>query len=170
MWLPLSRRFGKKRLWLFSMLLTAVAFGGMFFVVEGSVYLLTGLAWLAGLAAGCGAMVGPSIQADVIDYHEFMTGQRKEGAYFAAWNFVYKSATGIMIMSTLWVLEIVGFEPNADQTENAKLAIRLLYSVVPLVCYLTGAILLGAFSLDEVEHTRIRNVLDERNADASSTN
>jgi GPH family glycoside/pentoside/hexuronide:cation symporter len=144
------------------MLMTACAFGGMFFIKEGSIYLISGLAMLAGTAAGCGAMVGPSIQADVIDYDEYMTGQRKEGAYFAAWNFVFKSATGIMIMATLGVLEIVGFEPNVEQTEDVKFWIVALYSIAPLVCYVIGAILLSAFSLDETEHTRIRRILDER--------
>jgi GPH family glycoside/pentoside/hexuronide:cation symporter len=161
-WLPLSRRFGKKRLWQYSMLLAAGAFGGMFFLEEGSIYLIGVLAILAGTAGGCGAMIGPSIQADVIDYDEYMTGQRKEGAYFAAWNFVFKSATGITIMATLWVLELAGFEPNIEQSETVKLAIVSLYSLVPLVCYVVGATMLGAFSLDRAEHARIRRVLDER--------
>jgi len=167
MWLPLSRRFGKKRLWMTSMLLTAVSFGGMFFLSEGSIYLIGILAALGGTAAGCGAMVGPSIQADVIDYDEYMTGERKEGAYFAAWNFVYKSATGITIMSTLWVLDIVGFMPNVEQTENVRLAIRSLYSIAPLCCYLLGTILLSRFSLDENEHSRIRRELDDRTAQSA---
>jgi GPH family glycoside/pentoside/hexuronide:cation symporter len=161
-WLPLSRRFGKKRLWMCSMLLTAGAFGGMFFLEEGRIYLIGALAMLGGTAAGCGAMVGPSIQADVIDYDEYKTGQRKEGAYFAAWNFVFKSATGMTIMLTLTVLEFAGFEPNVEQTEDVKFAIIALYSLAPLACYLVGAVLINSFSLDEAEHTRIRRVLDER--------
>ncbi len=168
MWLPLSRRFGKKPLWVSAMLLTAVSFGGMFFLSEGRIYLISILAVLGGTAGGCGAMIGPSIQADVIDYDEYKTGQRKEGAYFAAWNFVYKSATGITIMTTLWVLELAGFQPNAEQTESAKFAIISLYSLAPLICYAIGAYLLGRFSLDETEHVRIRGILDERAAAAEN--
>jgi len=44
------------------------------------------MAVFAGLAAGCGG-IGPSVQGDVIDYDEHRTGERKEGSYFAAWNF-----------------------------------------------------------------------------------
>lgn len=161
-WLPLSRRFGKTRLWMCSMLLTAVAFGGMFFLEEGSIYLIGVLAMLGGTAAGCGAMVGPSIQADVIDFDEYETGERKEGTYFAAWNFVFKSATGITIMATLSVLELAGFEPNIEQTDQVKFAIIALYSLAPLSCYLIGALLLNSFSLDEAEHLRIRRILDQR--------
>jgi len=167
MWLPLSRRFGKTRLWLCSMLLTAGAFGGMFFLEKDSIYLISFLAMLGGTAAGCGAMIGPSIQADVIDFDEYETGQRKEGTYFAAWNFVFKSATGITIMATLSVLDFVGFEPNVEQNEDVKFAIIALYSLAPLVCYLIGALMLNSFSLDEAEHTRIRQILDARASEKS---
>ena len=63
-------------------------------------------------AAGCGGTVGPSIQGDVIDYDEFLTGERKEGSYFSAWSFVQKSATGVMLLLTGFVLQVV--EPHAN--------------------------------------------------------
>ena len=47
-WLPLSRRYGKKALWLASMLGTAVSFGAMIFLGEGTVTLLMVLAFAAG--------------------------------------------------------------------------------------------------------------------------
>jgi GPH family glycoside/pentoside/hexuronide:cation symporter len=163
-WLPLSRRFGKKNLWLFSMLLTGVAFGGMWFLQENSWLLISVLATLGGTAAGCGAMVGPSIQADVIDYDEYTTGERKEGAYFAAWNFVFKSATGITIGLTGWVLDVAGYVPNQPQTEQVRNAILFLYAIFPLTCYLIGAYLFSRFSLGPEEHVRIRTALDARRA------
>ena len=162
LWLPLSRRFGKKRLWMFSMLLTAVSFGGMFFLEKGSVALITVLAVSAGLAAGCGAMMGPSVQADVIDYDEYRTGQRKEGAYFAAWNFVFKASFGITLMLTGYVLQFSGFVPKAEQSETVKLALLSLYALYPLACYTVGALLFSRFQLDEGEHARIRAELDAR--------
>jgi GPH family glycoside/pentoside/hexuronide:cation symporter len=162
MWLPLSRRFGKKRLWMFSMLLTAAAFGGMFFLEEGSVALISVLAFLAGLAGSCGAIISPSIQADVIDWDEYHSGDRKEGSYFAAWTFVFKSATGITLMLTGYVLEFSGFVPNREQPESARLAIQGLYSIFPLACYLLGALIFSRFALGEAQHRRIRSELDAR--------
>jgi sugar (glycoside-pentoside-hexuronide) transporter len=161
-WLPLSRRFGKKRLWTFSMLLTASAFGGMFFLAEGSVGLLVVLAFVGGVAGSCGSIMSPSVQADVIDWDEYRSGERKEGAYFSAWTFVFKGATGITIMLTGYVLELSGFVPNQDQTPEARLAILSLYSLFPLACYLVGVALFSRFSLDEREHARIRAELDDR--------
>ena len=162
MWMPLARRFGKKNLWIFSMLLTALSFGGMFFLQEGSIVLITVLAFTGGLAAGCGGMVGPSVQADVIDYDEYITGERKEGAYFAAWNFVFKCAFGITLFLTGWMLELSGFQPNVEQSDAAKLALLSLYALYPLTCYVIGTLIFTRFSLDEREYRRIRAALDAR--------
>jgi GPH family glycoside/pentoside/hexuronide:cation symporter len=164
LWVPLSRRFGKKNLWLFAMILTAVSFGGMFFLQENSVVLICVLAVLAGTAGGCGAVVGPSVQTDCIDWDEWKTGERKEGAYFAAWNFVFKGASGITNMLTGIALSASGFVPNVAQTDTAKLALLVLYAIFPLVCYGIGSLLFARFRLGEREHAEIRAALDERAA------
>jgi GPH family glycoside/pentoside/hexuronide:cation symporter len=163
LWIPLSRRFGKKNLWLFAMALTAFSFGGMFFLEENSVVLICILAFLAGTAGGCGAVVGPSVQTDCVDWDEWATGERKEGAYFAAWNFVFKGASGITNVLTGFALTAAGFVPNVAQTDTAKLALLFLYAVFPFVCYGIGTLLFARFSLGEREHGLIRAALDERN-------
>ena len=169
LWIPVSRAIGKKRLWTFAMVLTAFSFGGMFFLGEGDISLILTLSALAGLAAGAGGTVGPSIQADVIDYDEYKTGQRKEGAYFAAWNFVFKASAGVTLILTGFVLEFSGFVPRAVQTEEVKLAIRSLFSVYPFVCYLIGAFLISRFTLNESEYRVIRQELDRRDRERESS-
>ncbi len=173
MWVPLSRRFGKIRVWIFGMLLTGVSFGAMFLLpffeseTTRIVWIFT-MAFFAGLANGCGGTLGPSVQGDVIDYDEHLTGERKEGAYFAAWNFVQKSALGLMLLMTGFVLEFAGFVPNQEQTMSVKLAMVTLYGLFPLVCYLVGAWMFSKFKLDEAAHSAIRSELDARAASAAS--
>jgi sugar (glycoside-pentoside-hexuronide) transporter len=162
LWLPISRLIGKKRLWIFSMIVTGLGFGGMFFLDENGDTLISILAVVCGLGAGSGAVVAPSIQADVIDFDEYNSGKRKEGAYFATWNFVFKTATGLTLMLTGFVLGLSGFVPNVEQTPQAKLALLTLYAIFPLVCYLSAALVFTRFGLDEKEHTRIRRALDQR--------
>jgi GPH family glycoside/pentoside/hexuronide:cation symporter len=161
-WLPLSRRFGKKALWLASMLLTSASFGSMFFLGEGTLVLMTMLAIAAGTAASCGAIVGPSIQADVIDWDEHATGERKEGAYFAAWNFVFKVATGLTQALTGFVLTFSGYLPNIEQTATVKVTLLALYGLFPMACYLIGSLLFTRFKLDEAGYAVIRGDLDSR--------
>ena len=100
------------------------------------------------------------MQGDVIDYDELRTGERKEGSYFAAWNFVYKSAIGVMLALTGFVLELSGFVPNQPQTMTTQLWMVGLYGIFPLVCYTIGAILFSRFNLDEAAYQQIRAELD----------
>jgi GPH family glycoside/pentoside/hexuronide:cation symporter len=167
LWVRLARHFGKRNLWRFSMTLTGLAFGGMFLAQTGDVLLVAVLAGLGGAAGGCGAVVAPSIQADVIDFDEYRSGQRKEGAYFAAWSFVFKGASGITFMLTGLVLQFSGFVPKVEQNPTALLAIRSLFALFPLVCCLIGAVLLSRFSLNREEHAEIRDALDARRNRAS---
>jgi GPH family glycoside/pentoside/hexuronide:cation symporter len=162
-WVPVSRRVGKKNLWFFSMGMTGMGFGSTFLMGEGDVVPLLLVASVLGMAAGCGNVVGPSIQADIIDWDEHRTGERKEGAYFAAWNFVFKTATGITLGITGFVLQAAGFEPNVEQSETSRLAIRSLYGLFPLVCYAVGAALFLRFSFNEKEYAVIRREIDQRN-------
>ena len=168
LWIPLSKRFGKIRLWVFSLALTGISFGGIFIipfldsVTERLIVMFIG-ATLGGMAAGCGGAIGPSVKGDVIDYDEYLTGERKEGSYFAALNFVFKSATGIMLLVTGFVLQFSGFIPNQPQTMEVKIALISLYGLVPLVFYSLGAYLLHKkFTFGEKEHAVIKQQIKER--------
>ena len=172
MWLPLSRRFGKIRVWMVGMALYGLAFGGMFFLpfmetVDARLTLIIVMAGFAGLAAGCGGTIGPSVQGDVIDYDEYKTGERKEGSYFAVWNFTYKSALGVMLLLTGFVLEASGFVPNQPQTMTVQISMVSLYGALPLLCYGIGVVLFSRFTLTEQEYSVIRAELDRR---AAATN
>ena len=159
LWIALSKRIGKKKTWLISMVLTGFGFGGMFFLDAGADTLILALAFVCGVGAGSGAAMAPSIQSDVIDYDEYLTGKRKEGTYFASWNLVFKTATGITFMITGFVLGASGFVPNQDQTESSKFAILVLYALFPFFCYLIGGLILTRFSLNESAHEKIRQAL-----------
>ena len=168
LWIPLSRRFGKIRLWVFSLAFTGISFGGIFIipflesVSDRLIVMFIGAA-LGGMAAGCGGAIGPSVKGDVIDYDEYLTGERKEGSYFAALNFVFKSATGIMLLITGFVLQFSGFIPNQPQTMEVKIALISLYGLVPLVFYSLGAYLLyKKFKFGEKEHAAIKQQIQER--------
>ena len=162
LWIVLSRRVGKKKLWLFGLSTMTLAFSGLYFVGPGDVPLICVLGFLAGVGGGCGQVVGPSIQADVIDYDELRTGERKEGAYFAVWNFMRKSAYGVAAMIAGGLLSLVGFEANAVQTQEVRTGMLVLFSFVPGACLLGATLAFTRFQLDEEEHAEIRKELDAR--------
>ena len=163
-WLALSRRIGKIKAWQISMVGTGLSFGSMVMLlvwdsVDMRLAWIMAMAVLAGFSAGGGGSIGPSVQSDVIDYDEMRTGQRKEGSYYAAWNFVAKSALGVVLLMTGFALQIAGFAPNAEQTMAVKSTMILLYAVFPLLLCTGGAFLMSRFKLDEASHQDIRVAL-----------
>ena len=69
-----------------------------------------------------------------------------------------------MMLLTGFVLQGAGFLPNQEQTMTVQVSMVTLYGLFPLVCYLIGAAHVSRFKLDEKEHAKIRQVLDQRAA------
>ena len=161
-WIRISARIGKRDTWVIALLISAVGFGLMSFAQEGNVLLMACLLPIAGIGSGCGGIVAPSILADVIDGDELDTGERKEGAYNAAFGLAIKVANAFMILLTSFVLQALDFQPNVEQSDEVKLGLRLLYGALPFVMFLAAAWVLKGFKLDEAEHARIRAQLDAR--------
>lgn len=147
-WLPLSKRFGKARVWTITLLAKALLFFLMMFVNESTAPLIYVITAGFGALSGAGAVLGPSLKADVIDTDESRTGERKEGTFFAAWGFSQKAAIGCSILLSGVVLEVSGFQPNVAQGESALFGLRMLTSVIPVVLHLAAVLLLMRFTLD----------------------
>jgi GPH family glycoside/pentoside/hexuronide:cation symporter len=142
-WLALARRFGKRRVWLASLLGRSVCFGVVAAVPVAPLAALVANMMVIGALFGCGAMLAPAVQADVIDGDARRTGERKEGTYFASWNFAAKASAGAAVILSGVVLQAVAFEPNAVQQPLARAGILILFGGFPCAFYLLAAALLA---------------------------
>ena len=159
LWLRIGRRVDKKPLLVASMIGVGVIMAGMFAVGEGDHALFFSLAAGGGIVAGALDVIMPSLQADVIDWDELRTGERKEGVYFAAWHLTEKLALGVAAGATGLALAASGFVPNQPQGGAALLAMRLLLSFFPLACFSAGAFVFLRFGLDRSAHARVQSEL-----------
>jgi GPH family glycoside/pentoside/hexuronide:cation symporter len=167
-WLRISRSIGKKNTWMVGLFIGMAGYISLFFVGEGDLRWMQMVVTLTGACSACGTVIGSSILADVIDADELETGERKEGAYYSAYTFLYKASSGVMAMITGFVLAATGFVPNAAaQSETVGLAIRSLNGLVPFTTMFIGAFILARFTLTEELHAQIRSKLDARRASAS---
>lgn len=149
LWVRVSKVFGKRETWMFSMLLAAAAFSGIWFVGKGDVGLLMALLVVAGAAMGSGGVLGNAILADVIDLDERRTGERKEGIYSAAMTLALKVGTALAVGVSGPMMALTGFAPNEVQTEQSLLGLRILFAGMPCVGFLVGAWLFRGFRLDD---------------------
>jgi len=160
LWLRVGRRVEKKPLLVASMVAVGVIMAGMFAVGAGDRVLFFGLAAAGGAVSGALDVIMPSLQADVIDWDELRTGDRKEGVYFAAWHLAEKLALGVAAGVTGLALAASGFVPNQPQGAPALLALRMLLSFFPLACFSAGALVFVRFGLDRAAHAHVQRELD----------
>jgi len=159
-WIVLSRRIGKRAVWLVALVGQGACFGGTFLLAGEQIVLSCILLMGAGMSNACGGAIGASMLADAVDYDELSTGERKEGAYFAAWGFALKLAVGLVVAATGMALEASGFAPNAEQAPSTLLMLRLLFAGTPTLAALLAFALLLRFRIDAKEHARLRAELE----------
>lgn len=162
LWVWLSRRYEKKTLMLVAMVGAAVVTAAFYFVEADQFSLFLFYTVIAGLCSGSLDVLAPSVQADVIDYDEHETGERKEGSYFAAWGFAQKFAAGLAGLAVASLLGAAGYEQGVTPDEGVEQAIRIAFSGLPFLCYLLCAAVFARFRLDARSHAKLRAAIDAR--------
>src|SRR5206468_1691269 len=89
-----------------------------------------------------------AMMADVADYSEWKTGRRATGIVFSAIIFALKAGLGFGGAIGGWLLSLHGYAPNAAQSAQALLGIRLTASVFPALTFSCGIICLFCYAID----------------------
>jgi GPH family glycoside/pentoside/hexuronide:cation symporter len=163
-WILVSRRAGKKAAWLASMAVNTGAFIGVFFLGPGDEMLYGILVMLSGIGFGATLAIPSAIQADVIDYDELLTGERREGQYIGLWSISKKFAAAVGIGIGLAVLGMAGYAPNAEQPPAVLMTLRVLYALVPSLCNLAAIVIAFSYPISSRIHVDIRNAIARRQA------
>lgn len=166
-WIMLSHRIGKKNAWLASMALNTGAFIGVFFLGPGDITMYGVLVFLSGIGFGATVALPSAIQADVIDYDEFLSGERREGQYIGLWSISKKIAAAMGVGIALSMLGLVGYVPNVEQTPQVQMTLRILYSLVPSLCNLIAFLIAFTYPISGAIHENIRLAIRERQAGRS---
>ncbi len=163
-WIFISRRTGKKAAWLASMAINTGAFVGVFFLGPGDVVIYGILVFLSGIGFGATLAIPSAIQADVIDYDELLTGERREGQYIGLWSISKKFAAAVGIGAGLSILGMAGYTPNTEQSAAVQMTLRVLYALVPSLCNILGIAIALAYPISSRIHNDIRKAIAQRQA------
>ena len=82
-----------------------------------------------GLELGCATV----FLADVVDYGEYVLGDRNEGVVFSLQTLIVKLTAAFTSLAIGFVLELTGYVPNAVQSLATQNSIRVLMCVVPTI-------------------------------------
>jgi glucuronide carrier protein len=157
-------RFGKSRLFQWCGLLTILGGLGIFFVPTGA--LAPALLFLAikGFGAAFINTLMFGLEADTVEYCEWKTGKRSEGATYALFSFTRKitqsigGAVGAAALAFGGYISATKAVPNPVQPESAILAIRIVMGLLPMAAAL---IAMAIFSRYPLTDERFREIRDE---------
>ena len=103
-----------------------------------------------------------AFEADAVEYGEYQTGKRTEGATYAIYSFFRKVSQAVAGAVAGYALAFGGFMAKApEQPDSALLAIRGLVGLGPAIFGLLGALIFLAYPLTDA---RFREIVTELHA------
>jgi GPH family glycoside/pentoside/hexuronide:cation symporter len=159
MWLAITRKYGKLRVWLLASFIGVTGGLGFFFVPAGNIGIMLALEIYCGLASTSAVwlFIGTAMHADVVDYDELHTGKRREAQFSSLWSIIPKFALIPGAALPLAVLGAAGYVPNqAEQSPEVIATLRVLFSLVPALLNSIGLALMWWYPLTEKAHGEIR--------------
>jgi GPH family glycoside/pentoside/hexuronide:cation symporter len=129
----MSKTLGKKKAFLWAQGISVIGYIMLWFLfVPGKPYLF--LIALPFFSFGIGSLftLMMSMTSDVIDIDELNTGKRREGVFGAIYWWMVKFGFAIAGLLTGVIMALVGFVPDAVNSEASITGIRLFYSGLPI--------------------------------------
>jgi GPH family glycoside/pentoside/hexuronide:cation symporter len=159
---PLAKKFGKRNVFLASSLLSGFFFILLYLPGVSDIKMIYTFNILAKMSYAPAVPLLWTMLADTADYSEWKTGRRATGLVFSAATFAQKAGWGIGGALAGWMLAIFKFVPNVEQSASAITGIKLMISVFPGILYMSCAILLYFYSIDQKTCETMQYDLEKR--------
>jgi GPH family glycoside/pentoside/hexuronide:cation symporter len=162
-WVKLSGRLGKKHCYnagmaWFTLVVLLFAFTGHFASVQYAFLLLAA----AGIGFATHYVMPHALLPDVVEYDFAHHGQRREGVFYSLWTFSSKLGQALAIGISGWVLDLFGYVPHVNQTDTAKLGIRLLCGPVPAIFFIAGIVVLAFYPITREVYANLQEMIRRR--------
>lgn len=161
----LGTRFGKRKAFVVSTLISMVGYGLKLFAYNPAMPLLI-LLPAPLMAFGLGGLftLMPSMIADVVDLDELSTHQRREGMYGSIFWWVVKLGMAVALAGGGVLLNVTGFDVElaGQQSASAILLMRLCDALIPIATSLLAIWAVMTYGVTEESALEVRKTLEAR--------
>ena len=160
----LANRYGKKRVFIICLTLTAIFTALFYFPNETDIETMFALNFLKSLAYAPTVPLLWAMIADVADHSEYVNYRRATGFVFAGVVFALKAGLGIGGAILGFLLSVFGYVSGAStaQTESAIHGIILSSSLIPAATFFIGVIALYFYPITKAYNEKMQAELTER--------
>jgi GPH family glycoside/pentoside/hexuronide:cation symporter len=161
-WKKISEKIDKAPAYAAGIFIGALAVALTMFLPHEKTNLIYFIAILAGFGFGAQWIFPWAMVADVVDLDRLKTGEQRSGMYYGVWGLVTKLSEALALAGTGWILTGFGYVANVEQTELARLGIRLFFGPVPAVLILIALPLLIWYPITRKSHTEVTQQLEAK--------
>ena len=160
----LAHHIGKRRAVVTACCIGILGYGGSWFLYTPKIiWLQTVASGLMGMAAASLWMLHSSIGADIIDFDELSTHERREGSFTACASYILKLGNSLGYFFSGLILSWVGFTWKLKvQTPETILGIRASLAFLPIAGMILAIIFVLRMPLTKAKSAEIRKQLEER--------
>lgn len=162
--LIVSRRFGKHRTMIAASLFNVIFVPTLFLIPPGNFPFALSVMLFLGMNVAIPNVLYRSIMADIGDYDEVHSGQRRTGLFYALLTLTAKVGSALAIGVTFWALDLIGFDPKAGVQNSPEVLahVNMIFVAVPFCANLFVAYMMWGFPIGIEEQKELRRILDER--------
>jgi len=160
----LAHHIGKRRAAVVACLIGICGYGGSWFLYTPAIkWLQTISSCLMGMSAASLWMLHSSIGADIIDYDELSTGERREGSFTACASYILKLGNSLGYYVSGLILTWAGFTWKLKvQAPETIFWIRFSLATLPVVGLFVAIAFVLSVRLTKKKSQEIRRSLEER--------
>lgn len=155
-WTYVSKRFGKKRTWVTSLILSAFFFIFVLFLSKGDIHFFIIISCITGFCLGADLIIPPSIQADLSDVHLNKFKEDISGILFSLITFFNKLSFAIASLFVFSILSYLNFEANEEINPETKIFIICSYALTPILLKCLSSFILMSFRITEMDLKKIQ--------------
>lgn len=144
--------------------------GGVVFAVSDTLWLGLVALFLVGFGMALLNTMTWALEADTVEYGEYKTGIRTEGATYAAFSFTRKVGQAVGAAIASYALAVVGYSASpagrakVPQTDAVVNGIQWSGAILPAVFFLVALLIMATYPLTEARFREIMTSIAENRA------
>ena len=114
-------------------------------------------------AVSTGVLTMPgAIAPDVIEWDQFQSGQRREGAYAGVTKFSWKLGTAVCFFLLGYLLEAIGYRGDEETNPKVLDGLRITFAGLPGLLLLAAVCVFWFFPITKTNHEAMVRALGDR--------